>query len=74
MTICSDAVSQIVENIIGNLDENGYLTASDEELAQDGKYTLDDIEDAIAVVQDFDPIGVGAHDLRECLAAAAESF
>src|SRR5689334_25344080 len=37
VTICSDAVRQIVENIIGNLDENGYLTASVEELAQDGK-------------------------------------
>src|SRR6266404_3729289 len=70
VTICSDAVSQIVENIIGNLDENGYLTASNEELAQDGKYSQDDIE----VVQDFDPIGVGAHDLRECLLLQIKAF
>src|SRR5258705_1588185 len=34
MTICSEAVTQIVENIIGNLDENGDLTASNEELGQ----------------------------------------
>ena len=54
-------------SIIGNLDENGYLTASLEELAQDGKYSQDDVEEAIAVVQDFDPIGVGARNLRECL-------
>ena len=67
VTICSESVREIVENIIGNLDENGYLTASVEELAQDGKYSQDDLEDAIAVVQDFDPIGVGARDLRECL-------
>ena len=38
VSICSDAVSEIVENIIGNLDENGYLTASNEELSQNGKY------------------------------------
>ncbi len=74
VTICSDAVNQIVENIIGNLDENGYLTASNEELAQDGKYSQDDIEDAIAVVQDFDPIGVGARDLRECLLLQIKAF
>ncbi len=67
VTICSDAVREIAENIIGNLDENGYLTASVEELAQDGKYSMEDLEDAIAVVQEFDPLGVGARDLRECL-------
>jgi len=74
VTICSDAVREIAENIIGNLDENGYLTASNEELAQEGKYTQDDIEDAVAVVQDFDPIGVGARDLRECLLRQLKAF
>src|SRR5580692_3173962 len=74
VTICSDPVKDIAENIIGNLDENGYLTASLEELAQDGKYNQDDLEDAMAVVQDFDPIGVGARDLRECLLLQLKSF
>src|SRR5438874_934128 len=64
VTICSDAVRQVTENIIGNLDENGYLTALPEELTEDGKYSQDDLDDALAVVQEFDPIGVGAHDLR----------
>src|SRR3974390_114663 len=59
VTICSDAVREIVENIIGNLDENGYLTASNEELAQEAKYTQDDIEDAVEVGRDFDASGVG---------------
>ena len=67
VTICSDAVKEIAENIIGNLDENGYLIATAEELSQEGKYSQEDIEDAIAVVQEFDPLGVGARDLRECL-------
>ena len=74
VTICSDSVREVVENIIGNLDENGYLTASVEELAQDGKYSQDDLEDALAVVQDFDPIGVGARDLRECLLLQLKAF
>jgi RNA polymerase sigma-54 factor len=67
-------VREIVENIIGNLDENGYLTASTEELAQEGKYSQDDLDDALAVVQDFDPIGVGARDLRECLLLQLKAF
>jgi RNA polymerase sigma-54 factor len=74
VTICSDAVKEIAESIIGNLDENGYLTASTEELTQNGKYSQDDMDDALAVVQDFDPIGVGARDLRECLLLQLKAF
>src|SRR6201988_1871226 len=74
VTICSESVKEIAESIIGNLDENGYLTASMEELLQDGKYTQDDLDDALAVVQDFDPIGVGARDLRECLLLQLHAF
>src|SRR3984893_3064993 len=74
MTICSDSVREIAESIIGNLDENGYLTASIEELKQEQKYSDDDLEDAIAVVQDFDPMGVGARDLRECLLLQLKAF
>jgi RNA polymerase sigma-54 factor len=74
VTICSDTVREIAENIIGNLDENGYLTATTEELTQGGKYSQDDLEDALAVVQEFDPIGVGARDLRECLLLQLKAF
>jgi RNA polymerase sigma-54 factor len=74
MTICSEAVTELAESIIGNLDENGYLTASTEELVQNGKFTQDDLDDALAVVQDFDPIGVGARDLRECLLLQLKAF
>src|SRR6201987_157650 len=74
VTICSDAVRQVAENIIGNLDENGYLTASPEELTEKGKYSQDDLDDALAVVQEFDPIGVGARDLRECLLLQLKAF
>lgn len=74
VTICSDSVKEIAENIIGNLDENGYLVASVEELRENEKYSQDDFDDALAVVQEFDPIGVGARDLRECLLLQLKAF
>src|SRR6202030_3710883 len=74
VTICSEPVKELAESIIGNLDENGYLTASMEELLQGEKYSQDDLDDALAVVQDFDPIGVCAHDLRECLLLQIKAF
>jgi RNA polymerase sigma-54 factor len=67
VSICSDTVREIAETIIGNLDENGYLTATLEEIGQNGRYTGEDVEEALAVVQEFDPPGVAARDLSECL-------
>ncbi|MGH9704803.1 MAG: RNA polymerase factor sigma-54 [Candidatus Acidiferrales bacterium] len=67
VSICTEKVREIAETIIGNLDENGYLTATLEEISQNGQYTSDDVEEALAVVQEFDPPGVAARDLRECL-------
>jgi RNA polymerase sigma-54 factor len=71
--------------VVGNLDEDGYLTASEEELAAafrrtpedvakgnghvpDEGETLDLIRRAGDLVRNLDPAGVGARDLRECLA------
>jgi RNA polymerase sigma-54 factor len=65
--VCSEKAREIAETIIGNLDEDGYLTASLDELALNGGYEMDDVEEALAVVQEFDPLGVAARNLRECL-------
>src|ERR1700723_2159355 len=67
VSICTETVRKIAEGIVGNLDENGYLTATLEELAQSGNYSMEDVEEALAMVQEFDPPGVGARDLQECL-------
>jgi RNA polymerase sigma-54 factor len=67
VSICSETVREIAESIIGNLDENGYLTATFEEIAAAANYSMEDVEEALAVVQEFDPIGVAARDIRECL-------
>jgi RNA polymerase sigma-54 factor len=65
--VCSEKAREIAETIIGNLDEDGYLTASLDEIALNGGYEMDDVEEALAVVQEFDPLGVAARNLRECL-------
>jgi RNA polymerase sigma-54 factor len=74
------------EEIIGNIDENGYLTCGVEEvihglnawLAEDGHawlqdgetadpFTLEEAEDMLQTIQGFDPSGIAARNLRECL-------
>lgn len=53
--------------IIGNLDENGFLCDSVEEIAHESGLPFAVVERALAKVQLFDPPGVAARDLRECL-------
>jgi len=53
--------------LIGNIDDDGYLKVSVEELSQLTGYTNDEISDTLSIIQNFDPTGVGARDTRECL-------
>lgn len=55
--------------IIGNLDERGYLEASVEEVGELARADPGAVEDVLARVQSFDPVGIAARDLRECLLA-----
>ena len=55
------------EAIVGNLDDDGQLVATVEELAAMGPWPVEDVERTLALVQTFDPIGVAARDLQECL-------
>jgi RNA polymerase sigma-54 factor len=73
VTICSDAVREIAENIIGNLDENGYLTSPSEEIATAEGHEPAVMAEALRVVHTLDPAGVAAADLRECLLLQVES-
>src|SRR5215475_5660208 len=58
---------EIGSAIIGNLDDDGYLVASFDELAAMGPWAVGDVEQALRLVQSFDPTGVAARDLQECL-------
>ncbi len=55
------------ETIIGNLNEDGYLQASLEEISSKENFDIHELEAVLYRVQEFDPIGVGARDLKECL-------
>ena len=57
----------IAEMLIGNIDEYGYLKATVEELAASTGLPPEQIAGVLKVIQTFDPPGVGARDLRECL-------
>jgi RNA polymerase sigma-54 factor len=67
----------VTDMILGNLDADGYLTASEEELrealAQDPAFAGQDMDallaEAMGIVRSLDPPGIGARDLRECLLA-----
>jgi RNA polymerase sigma-54 factor len=67
MSDASPRTKEIAQFIIGNIDEDGYLRATDDEVAASGGYTAEEVETAIKAVQSLDPIGVCARDLRECL-------
>jgi RNA polymerase sigma-54 factor len=67
MSDASPKTKEIASFIIGNIDEDGYLRASNEEVAAAGGHTVEEVEAAVSAVQSLDPIGVGARDLRECL-------
>ena len=60
-------IREIGSAIIGNLDDDGYLVASFDELAAMGQWPVAEVERALRLVQSFDPTGVGARDLQECL-------
>jgi RNA polymerase sigma-54 factor len=67
--------------VVGNLDDRGYLTvegvAPDEvvpKLAAEAEVDAEDAEEILKVIQTFDPIGLAARDLRECLLVQARHF
>jgi RNA polymerase sigma-54 factor len=73
VSLISDEVRNAAESIIGNLDEDGYLSASLEEIASVGEHRQEDVEAALNVVQALDPAGVCARSLQECLLLQIEN-
>lgn len=67
MFINSDEEVKIGEEIIGNIDDNGYLKVSLEEIAAKLNLPLESIEKTLCLIQKFEPAGVGARTPAECL-------
>jgi len=61
------AEKKLAEYIIQNVDNNGYLVSSIEEISQLTKTNINQVENILKIVQTFEPNGVGARDLKECL-------
>ncbi len=59
--------TMLIDFLVGNLDEDGYLHTTVQEAAQMCEVSLERVENALAVLQAQEPVGVGARDVRECL-------
>ncbi|MFH1681246.1 MAG: RNA polymerase factor sigma-54 [Candidatus Eisenbacteria bacterium] len=62
-----EVLLRIGEFLVGSLDERGFLTMTAEQVAESVGAPRERVEEAIRLLQTFDPPGVGAGDLRECL-------
>jgi RNA polymerase sigma-54 factor len=66
-TVLSADDRKAAELIIGNIDDDGFLQSTTEEMALNSGTPQDDFERVLGLIQTFYPAGVGARDLRECL-------
>lgn len=67
MSDISEKDYEIGEAIIGETNDDGYLTEDIKELAKELGYEVADVERILRIIQGFDPTGVGARDTKECL-------
>src|SRR5580700_11217414 len=66
-TVLNGDDRKTAELIIGNIDDNGFLQTTPEEMALNTGIPQGDFENILTLIQSFYPPGVGARDLRECL-------
>src|SRR6266480_1408027 len=66
-SVLSASDRKAAELIIGNIDDNGFLQSTPEEMSLNSGIPQEDFEKMLALIQSFYPAGVGARDLRECL-------
>jgi len=69
LTFFDPAEQEIAQLIIGNINEEGYLTSTVQELALAAQTTEEKINELRDKIKMFDPVGVGSLDLKECLLA-----
>ena len=72
MNPISEEVCNAAICVIGNLDADGRLTATDEEISAMGPWSAETVEQSRQAVMRLDPVGCGARDVRECLLVQLE--
>ncbi len=69
----SERQHMLAENIIGNIDDDGYLRRKPDAIVDDLAFSQnietseEELLEILRIIQDFDPVGVGARNLQECL-------
>lgn len=64
----------IADILINYIDDDGYITTPLSEIAENENVSVQDLEDVIIFIHEFDPPGVGARDLKECLLVQAKQL
>ncbi|MBW1971757.1 MAG: RNA polymerase factor sigma-54 [Deltaproteobacteria bacterium] len=72
MSHFSSKEEEIAEFIIGNIDDNGFLKETVENIATELAITPEKVEEVLNKIQQFEPLGVGARDIKECLLLQAK--
>ena len=74
MTKPAKKEESVASLIVGNLNKDGFLESSVEEIAMQSGTPLEEVDYILAKMQTFDPVGVCARDLKECLLIQAKHF
>ncbi|NOR15400.1 MAG: RNA polymerase sigma-54 factor, partial [Candidatus Aminicenantes bacterium] len=74
LTFFEEDEKEIAQNIIGNINEDGYLIISVEEISESLGASLEKIEKVRAQILMFDPVGVGSLSVKECFLAQMAYF
>jgi RNA polymerase sigma-54 factor len=74
MSGLDDQEQAIAELLIDYINDDGYLTISLQEISETERIELPKIEAVLSLIQEFDPPGVGARDLKECLLLQAKAL
>ncbi|MCC6276348.1 MAG: RNA polymerase factor sigma-54 [Oligoflexia bacterium] len=68
----SENEERIAQKIIGNIDDDGYLPIPIEEVCPEENLPVEELESILQMVQEFDPPGIAARNLQECLLVQAK--
>ena len=68
----SEQEERAADALIAYIDDDGYIKTPLAQIAEEEKLPLEDLEDTLTLIHDFDPAGVGARDLKECLIVQAK--
>lgn len=65
---------KLIQYLIYNIDQRGYLTIADEEVSELMNVSIDDVKKVRELITQLEPIGVGARNLKECLLIQAKKI